>query len=225
MACKHVKPTRSLEINIVGSRALGLIVIGAVLYWLSVAVAMHFLEAEFNPVRAPMSAYVLGAYGPWMTTTYFAWCAALLGVGHGLVRTLPRTRLTKAAFPLFLIAAAAVFVAGFFPMDFPPPLRTLSGRLHATGGSFGFPTMALGAFLFSLSFRRDAYWRTVSVPAVGLSAGIIAVLVLAIFSLLVLGFAGYAQRLFFALFIAWMIVIGLYLFRSGDTGEERLNGA
>ena len=200
--------------NMVGSRALGLMVIGAVLYWTSVALAMHILEPEFNPIRVPMSAYVLGAYGAWMTTTYFAWSAALLGVGFGLVRTLPRTRLTRAAFSVFLIAGAGVILAGLFPMDFPPPPRTLSGRLHATGGLFAFPTMALGAFLFSLSFRRDGYWRKVSVPALGLSAGIIAVLVLAIFSLLVLGFAGYAQRLFFALLIAWMIVVGLHLTRA-----------
>ena len=159
--------------NIVSSRALGLIVIGAVAYWSAVVLTMHVLEPEFSPIRAPMSAYVLGAYGPWMTTTYLAWCAALLGVGHGLARTLPHTRLTRIAFSVLLIAAAGVLLAGLFPMDFPGPPRTSSGRLHAVGGSFAFLTMALGAFLFSLSFRRDGYWRRVSVPTLALSAGII----------------------------------------------------
>ena len=120
--------------NIVGSRPLGLIVIGAVLYWSAVILTMHVLEPEFSTIRAPMSAYVLGAYGPWMTTTYFALCAALLGVGHGLVRTLPPTRLTRIAFSVFLISASSVLLAGLFPMDFPGPPRTSSGRLHATGG-------------------------------------------------------------------------------------------
>lgn len=199
--------------NIASVRLLGLIVIGAVAYWASVVVAMHFVEPEFNPVRVPMSAYVRGDHGAWMTTTYFVWSTALLGAGCGLVRTLTRTRLTKAAFSIFLLAAAAVFVAGLFPMDFPPPVRTLSGRLHATGGLFAFPTMALGALLFSLSFRHDASWRKLSVPALALSAGALAVFVLAICSLLVLGFAGYAQRVFFALLIAWMIMVGLHLTR------------
>ena len=198
----------------ISSRTLGLLVIVVVLYWTSVALAMHILEPEFNPIRVPMSAYVLGAYGAWMTTTYFAWCAALLGVCVGLARTLPRSRLTGFAFSLFLIASAAVILAGLFPMDFPPPVRTLSGRLHIIGGSLAFPSMALGSFLFSLSFRRDGYWRKVSTPALRLSTGIVAVFVLAIFSLFVVGFAGYAQRLFFALLIAWMIVVGLHLTRA-----------
>jgi hypothetical protein len=206
--------------NIVSSRALGLIVIGAVAYWSAVVLTMHVLEPEFSTIRAPMSAYVLGAYGPWMTTTYFAWCAALLGVGHGLVRTLPRTRLTRIAFSVFLIAAAGVLLAGLFPMDFPGPPRTSSGRLHAVGGSLAFPTMALGAFLFSLSFRRDGYWRRVSVPLLAFSAGIIGVFVLGVLSLAVLGFAGYAQRVLFALLCPWMIVVGLHLTRFSRAGEE-----
>jgi hypothetical membrane protein len=155
--------------NSVSSRTLGLIVIGGVLYWFAVALTMHVLEPEFSTIRAPMSVYVLGVHSPWMTTTYFAWSAALLALGYGVVRTLPRMRLTKFAFALFLIAAAGVLLAGLFPMDFPGPPRTSSGRLHATGGLFAFPTTALGAFLFSLSFRRDRYWRTVSGPILALS--------------------------------------------------------
>ena len=98
-------------------------------------------------------------------------------------------------------------------MDFPPPMRTLSVRLHATSGLFAFPTMALRALLFSLRFRHDAYWRKFLVPALALSVGIIVVFVLAICSLLVFGFAGYAQRLFSALLIAWMVVVGFHLTR------------
>ena len=197
----------------VRSRALGLIVIGAVLYWSCVVLMMHALEPEFSPIRAPMSAYVLGAYGTWMTTTYVALCAALLAVGYGLATTLSRTRLTRTAFSVFLIAAAATLVAGVFPMDFPPPPRTLSGRLHALAGLFSFPTMVLGAFLFSLSFRRDRHWGRVSGPLLALSAVLIGLFVLAMLSLLVLGFAGYAQRLLIALLFFWMIVVGLHLIR------------
>lgn len=206
--------------NTVSSRTLGLIVIGGVLYWSTVVLTMHILEPEFSAIKTPMSAYVLGAYGPWMTTTYFVWCAALLGVGVGLVRTLPGSRLSRIAFCFLLISAAAVFLAGLFPMDFPGPPRTSSGRLHAAGGLFAFPTMSLGFFLFSLSFRRDRYWRKVSLTALALSSGILAVFVLALLSLLVLGFAGYAQRLLFALLCPWMIVVGLHLTRFSHDGEE-----
>jgi len=195
------------------NRAFGLIVIGCVVYWVAVVLTMHVMEPEFDPIRAPMSAYVVGAYGAWMSTTYPVWSLALLGAGLALVRMLPRTRLTSTACFFFVIAAAGCIVAGLFPMDFPPPLRTLSGHLHAIGGGFAIPSQPLGAFLFSLSFRRDTYWRKVFAPAIALSAGIIAILVLGISSLFILGFAGYAQRLLFALLTGWMILVSTHLIR------------
>ena len=197
----------------VNNRALGLIVIGCVLYFAAVALTMHVMEPEFDPIRAPMSAYVVGAYGVWMSTTYPVWSLALLGAGLALVRMLPRRRLASTAFFFFVIAAAGCIVAGLFPMDFPPPLRTLSGHLHAIAGGFTIPSTALGAFLFSLSFRRETYWSKVFAPAMVLSFGIIAILFLGISSLFLLGFAGYAQRLLFALLIGWMILVSAHLIR------------
>ena len=197
----------------VNNRAFGLIVIGCAVYWAAVVLTMHVMEPEFDPIRVPMSAYVVGAYGAWMSTTYPVWSLALLGAGLALVRMLPRTRLTSTAFFFFLIGAAGCIVAGLFPMDFPPPLRTLSGHLHALGGGLSIPSQPLGAFLFSLSFRRDTYWRKVFAPAMALSSGIIAILVLGISSLFILGFAGYAQRLLFILLITWMILVGAHLIR------------
>jgi Protein of unknown function (DUF998) len=199
--------------RLVINRAFGLIVIGCVLYWVALVLTMHVMEPEFDPIRAPISAYVVEAYGAWMSTTYPVWSLALLGAGLALVRMLPRTRLSNTAFFFFIIAAAGCIVAGLFPMDFPPPLRTLSGHVHAIGGGLAIPSTALGAFLFSLSFRRETYWRKVFAPAIALSSGIIAILVLGISSLFILGFAGYAQRLLFVLLIGWMILVSAHLIR------------
>jgi hypothetical membrane protein len=200
--------------SMLSNRALGLLVVASVLYYILVVFAMHVLEPEFSPIRAPMSAYVLGAYGPFMTTTYFVLCGGLLGVAYGLVTTLRRTRFTSVAFAFVLVAAAGVFLAGIFPMDFPPPLRTSSGRLHALGGLLAFPGMTVGLSLFSLSFRRDGYWRGVSGVLLVLAAGMIAAFVLMASSILVLGYGGYAQRLFIAVLFSWMIVAGIHLTRT-----------
>ena len=207
----------------ISSRALGLIVIGTVLYWSSVALAMHVLEPEFSPIRNPMSAYVVGVYGSWMSTTYVVLCAALLSVGYGLATTLARTRLTRTAFSLLLTAAAGALLAGFFPMDFPGPPQTTSGRLHALGGALCFPAWVLGVFLFSLSVHRDRSWRKVSRALLAISMGSIGVLLLAVLSLLVLGFAGYAQRLLVAMLFGWMILVGNQLIRLPR--EQPLDGA
>jgi hypothetical protein len=190
-------------------------VIGAVLYWLGVVVMMHLLEREFSPIKVPMSAYVLGAYGGWMTTSFFALAAALFAAGYALAMTLPRTGLTWTAFLLFIIAATGVLVAGLFPMNSPESPGALSGRWHALGGLFAFPTMALGPFLFSLTFRRDPRWRRISVPSLTLSGGIIALYFLARVLRFAPGPPGYMQRFFFALLIPWMLLVGFQLIRVG----------
>ena len=66
-----------LKTKPISVRLSGLISIGAALYHAVLFLSMHFLEPDFNPVRAPGSAYVVGAYGQWMTTTYFVLSAAL----------------------------------------------------------------------------------------------------------------------------------------------------
>ena len=70
------------------SRAFGWIIVACAAYWWVVFVGMHVLEPEFDPVRAPGSAYVLGKYAGWMSTTYFTMAAMLVSAGLGLVRRL-----------------------------------------------------------------------------------------------------------------------------------------
>lgn len=220
--------------SMVSSRTLGVVVIACVVYNLLVVLAMHVLEPGFSPVKVPMSAYVLGAYGALMTTAYFVWCVALLSMGYGLATTLPRTRVTSAAFLLTLIAAAAFVLAGIFPIEFPGPPRTLPGRLHLLGGLLGFPSMAVGIFLFSLGLHcaqggqrvnqeslldhdnlSDGQdWTRVSKPALLLSTGLVGTFILGIGSMMILGYAAYLQRLFVALLSAWMIMMGLHLTRA-----------
>ena len=201
--------------NRVRSLTFGLIVLGSVLYWLAVILTMHVLEPEFNPIKVPMSAYVLGQYGGWMTTSFFALSAALLAAGCGLAVTLPRTVLKWTAFFLFIVAAGWVLVAGIFPVNSPAAPRASSGRWHGLAGLFAFPAMALGPFLFSLNFRWDEHWRRVSALSLTLSSGVLTVYLLARFSQLAVGFSGCVQRLFFALLIPWMLLVGLQLIRVG----------
>jgi hypothetical protein len=202
--------------NIDSRRVLGLLIVVGEAYSASVALAMHWLEPEFDPIRAPVSAYALGRYGVWMTTTYFAMGVALLAAGIGLMRTLPATRLATAAFSFTLIGAAGVFVAGLFPMDFPPPLRTSSGRLHALGGLLAFPGTVVATLLFSFSLRGSEHWHMRSGRALFLSGAMAATFAFGVGSFALLGFAAYAQRVFIALRVAWMMLVGLHLIRSGQ---------
>lgn len=196
------------------SRNLGVVIIACVVYNLLVVLAMHVLQPAFSPIRVPMSAYVMSPYGGLVSTSYFVWCAALLSMGYALATSLPRTGVTRAAFFLIVIAAAAFVLAGIFPIEFPGPPQTLPGRLHLLGGLLGFPSMSFGLFLFSLSLRRHQEWKTVSKALLLLSSGLVAVFILGIGSMIVLGYAAYLQRLFVALLSGWMILVGLHLARS-----------
>jgi hypothetical protein len=88
--------------------ATGLFVIVGVLYWWTVFLAMHVLEPEFSPLTAPGSAYVLGNYGAWMTTTYFVLGAVLLSADLGLTTNVAVTALTRIGSVAFLIAGPAL---------------------------------------------------------------------------------------------------------------------
>jgi hypothetical protein len=198
-------------------RATGLFVIVGILYWWTVFLAMHVLEPEFSPLTAPGSAYVLGTYGAWMTTTYFVLGAVLLSADFGLTTNNAVTALTRTGSVAFLIAAAGVVLAGSFPMDFPPPPRTMSGRLHVLGGVFTFLPWVIGTLLFSLSIRRDHRWgrRSGTLFALSvLSIGMVAVLPVSIR----FDFPGAAQRLLLTLLFAWLIVVALQLMRSKFEG-------
>jgi Protein of unknown function (DUF998) len=207
------RSAKAIEMSLISNRTFGLLTVASVVYYVLAALAMHLLQPELDPLRIPMSPYVLGAYGFVMTTTFFVLCAGLLGVGFGLIHTLPRTRLSRIAFALTLVASAGVFIAGIFPTDWPPPPTTAAGILHDVASLLAFPAMTLVPGLFSLNFRSDGYWRPVSLVALALSGGVIAAFMFALTQILG-GWGGLAQRLFFALLFAWIILVGLHLTRA-----------
>lgn len=210
--------------SVTSGRPLGLVLIASVVYQILVILAMHLLQPELDPLHVPMSTYVLGAYGSLVTTTYFTACAGHLALVFGLVHTLPRTHLTRVAVVLTVIAVAGTLMAGIFPTDWPPPMRSRSGQLHELGGLLAFPAGTMAPLLFSLTFRRDVHWRRVSVAALALSSDIIVVFISS-FAMIATAisqgiedrppdFLGLAQRLLMALGFAWMILVGRHLTRA-----------
>lgn len=203
------------------SRTTGAIILAASAWWWAVFVAMHILQPEFDPLRVPGSAYVLGPYGAWATSSYFALSAVLVSAGLALAANLPITVLTRMALSAFLIAGGGAVLAGLFPMDFPPPPRTVSGWLHAVGGVLAFLPWPIGTLLFSLSIRRDHRWQRRSKALFVLSIVGIGFMALLQLSILLLGFGGYAQRLLLTVQFAWVIVVALHLIRWPQAGTAR----
>jgi hypothetical protein len=196
---------------------LGLIVLGAIFYWLVVIVIMHFVEPEFDPLKVPMSAYVAGAYGGWMTTSFFALATALVAAVLGVFGTARDGGFTSVGSFLLVAAACGVVLAGIFPGI----IATASSvHWHTVGSRLAFPGMTLGSFLLSVGFRFNPNWRRISAASLTLASGMLIVQLLW-FVGVVPGFAGLMQRLFFALFVPWIVLVGLHLVRVGREEDSQ----
>jgi hypothetical protein len=198
----------------------GALILVAVGYWWLVFLSMHVIQPELSPVGAPGSAYVLGRYGGLMATTYFALAAAVVSARFGLKKNLAATTWTRVAGVMFLVAAVGAVMAGIFPMDFPPPPRTTSGRLHGIGGVLTFVPWVIGTLLYSLSARRDQRWFRCSGPLLALA--VISVIAAVLLPLSIrIGVAGAVQRALLILLFTWLMVIAAQLM----SGTSRASGS
>lgn len=130
-----------------------------------------YFEPEFDPVKVPISVYVLGTYGVWMTTSFFAAAAIWFLLAFGFARVLPSTLWKKVGIVLFCVAGCGEVVMGLFPgTQYPltPPL-TQQTAIHLLGALAAFNAIALGSISLSVSFRGAAHWRPVSTAAFSVS--------------------------------------------------------
>jgi len=200
--------------------ALPLIITALVAYWLAVVAAMHLLEPEFDPVAVPMSAYVVGAYGVWMTTSFFAAAAIWFLLAFGLAKVLPPTWWTKAGIVLFCIAGCGEVVMGFFPAQWPIPQPVPQQIvIHLIGGLATFYAVALGSISFSVSFRGADRWRPVSTAAIVVSILMFATLMYRWVWRPLSDMDGLIQRIIVALMLVWFALVVIPWIRWAPRAE------
>lgn len=177
------------------------IVFVCVAYFAIVVAALHILEPEFDPRYRFMSEYVWGAYGWFMTSTFFALGLAAFVVAAGLRGAHQSRRSARLGFGLLAVAALFVCLAGVFK-DFVPHLLT---------SAVAIPSIILATLLLSFSFRRADEWHAIYGPTL-----LIAVGMLATFGSinLRLGMPGMLQRAFIGLFLLWLSIVAHRLVRA-----------
>jgi hypothetical protein len=189
------------------SPALPLAVIVLVAYWVAVVVAMHVLQPALDPVAVPLSVYVLGAHGEWMTTSFFAAAGIWLVLAFGLRRAVVPTSLSNAGAMLYCVAACGDAVMGLVPTQYPvtPPL-TRDGAIHLVASLVAFNAIAFGSLCFSRAFKGSAHWRPLSSIAT-----ILAVLMLVLLYAGVLlsraSVTGLVQRTLVVVILVWIALI------------------
>jgi len=170
------------------------IVIICAAYYVIVAMALHFLEPEYDPRYRFMSEYAWGAYGWLMTTTFFVLGLAIVTVAVGLREAYQSSLSAHIGFGLLLIGALGICLAGVF-RDFIP---------HAAAGAVGLPSVLMATLLLSWSFRRTSVWQPIHRVTFLVALGML----VAFLSMIVnVGMPGLQQRAFLGLLLLWLSVV------------------
>lgn len=170
------------------------IVLICVAYYVTVAIALHFLEPEYDPRFRFMSEYAWGAYGWLMTTTFFVLGLAIVTVAVGLRDVYQSLLSARIGFGLLLVGALGICLAGVF-REFIP---------HAAAGAIGLPSVLMATLLLSWSFRRASGWQPIHRVTFLIALGML----VAFLSIIVnVGMPGLQQRAFLGLLLLWLSVV------------------
>jgi hypothetical membrane protein len=163
-------------------------------YYVIVAIALHFLEPEYDPRFHFMSDYAWGAYGWLMTTTFFVLGLAVVTVAVGVRKVHQSSRSARAGFGLLVIGALFVSLAGVF-RGFP---------LHDVASAVGIPSLVMAALALSWSFRMAAGWQVIHPATFLIAVGMFA----AVASMIAdVGMPGLQQRAFLFLLWLWLSIV------------------
>jgi MFS family permease len=138
------------------SRYLARLALGAVMVFLILLAALHFLEPEFDPSKHLISEYELGHYGWMMSLAFFS-----LGVGVlAMLLSTWYSSTTRSALIgrwWFLAIAVALFGAGIF---YPYPTPNIASYIHGICGVIVIVTFPIAATLYSSGLAHSQDWTT-----------------------------------------------------------------
>jgi hypothetical membrane protein len=170
------------------------IVLSCVAYYVTVGIALHFLEPEYDPRFRFMSEYAWGAYGWLMTTTFFVLGLALVTVAVGLLEFHRSSLSGRIGVGLLLVGSLGVCLAGVF-REFIP---------HAAAGAVGLPSIVIATLILSWGFRRAEGWQPIHRITLLIALGML----VAFLSIVVdVGMPGLQQRVFLGLVLLWLSVV------------------
>lgn len=191
------------------SRALGHIALAGLLLFIAVAVTVQALRRDLDWTRAPLSFYLLGAWGPWLQAAYAALAVALCSLGAGYYVALDRNRRSAAPWLLFACAGAGLCVTALAHSNLPGRVPTLEGFVHGVAAQTAFLCVSVAMLLQSWRLRADPRWHRRFAPAFTLALACFA----AIWAdALWHGMPrGLEQRLAIALILAWLLLAAHWL--------------
>jgi hypothetical membrane protein len=182
-------------------------------------------QDRYSPRREDISALAaLDAQQPWiMVGGFLALAVGLVALGAGLLRAVAGGRVARVGALLVLLAGLGILVAGIARNDCSSELAACRARIDAGDVSWhhgvhdavsGLVFLALGVaqLVLARAFRRDPSWR--DLRAYSIVSGILTLALLALFGTGAIdGWNGLVQRIFLAVPLVWIMVLGIRLRR------------
>lgn len=204
--------------SVMESRRLGNIALGAVALFALVCAAAQVLREDLDWLRAPLSFYLLGEYGIWVKSAYFALGTGLVLLGLGYYRALIPAARSGAPLLLFVSAGLALGVTAVADSDTVPGAYSLEAWIHGFAANTAFLCVTVAMMLQAVRLRGDAVWRhRFTVAFVLAVACFIAMWVHALWRDAP---RGLTQKIVIALILAWLWMAAAWL--RGSSGARVL---
>jgi hypothetical protein len=135
-------------------RALGTIALGGI--WIFIAaVAVQCVRHDLHWQDAPLSFYLLDAWGHWLQAAYVALAIALVAMAVGYYLALPDRRRSAAPALLFVCAGVSLCVTALAHSNVPARAPSLEGFVHGVAAQTAFLCVTV-AMLLQSSWLRTA---------------------------------------------------------------------
>lgn len=174
-------------------------------------ISVHLLDRGVNPIREAVSDYGAREY---------AWFYRLTAIWMGVAGVLMAVMLGDAMFPkptltiiLLLVFAATRTAITIFPTDLEDEEETSVGRSHTALAAIAFASIAIAAGSFTLAIADDPFWSDYLslLRAIGIAVIITAVATGLTRKVVLTGYFGLVERIFYVAMFSWFSAVSLIL--------------
>lgn len=197
------------------ARRIGDAALLGIVAFAAVCAIVQFARSDLDWLRAPLSFYLLGAYGWVVKSAYFVLGAALVLLGFGYYRRLDAAARSGAPLLLFVVAGIALAVVALADSATKPGVESLEAFVHGLAANTAFLCVTVAMLLQSVRLRRSPAWRGRFGRAFALaSASFVAMWIHVLWREAP---RGLTQKIVIVLILAWLALAATWLRREDSS--------
>jgi hypothetical protein len=191
------------------SRRLGSLAMVAIGLFALVCTTSQVVRDDLDWTLAPLSFYLVGAYGAWVKAAYFALGTGLLLLGLGYYQALGAAARSGAPLLLFSAAGIALGVTALVDSHTSADTTPMAAWVHGLAASTAFLSVTVAMLLQAVRLRRDAAWRHRF--ALAFSLAVACFVAMWVHALWREAPRGLTQKIVIALIVAWLWMAATWL--------------